>query len=215
MKKLLVLIHDNAASRLFFRLGFLGGHGFVDPLVGGLQIGSAGGRVVALDVGAFPVHQVQVCHGIIVVRTKLDRLVQIIDTFLNVGGISLSNGGTDLLVLGRQGLIGLHAELGTLFLARHVGLRPVDDGNRIIRLGIVGIDLGSLLVILLGHVKLLHLQIEIGDALGSVDGPGIDLQHLLVLLNRLLAIVVVLGSIGARNVLLSKGCGQIQSGIDE
>src|SRR5229473_6651325 len=214
-KNLLVLIHDNAAGGLFFCLGFFGRHGFVDPLVGGLQIGGAGCRVVALNIGAFPVHQVQIGHGIVVIRTKLDRLVQVIDTFLNVGGIFLSNGGTDLLVLGRQGLIGLHAELGTLFLTRHVGLRPVDDGDRIIGLGVVGIDLGSLLVILLGQVKFLHLQIEIGDALDAVDISGIDLQHLLVLFNRLLTIVVVFGSIGARNILLSKGCGQTQTGINK
>src|SRR5713226_5555126 len=62
-KNLLVLIHDNSASRLFFRLGFFGGHGFVDPLVGGLQIGGASCRVVALDIGAFPIHQVQVGHS--------------------------------------------------------------------------------------------------------------------------------------------------------
>src|SRR6202795_4398150 len=214
-KNLLVLIHDNTACGLFFHLGFFGGHGLVDPLVGGLQIGGAGRRVVALDIGAFPVHQVQVGHGIVVVRTKLDRLVQIIDTFLNVGGISLSHRGADLLVLGRQRLVGLHAEFGTLFLTRHVGLRPVDDSDRIIRLGVIRIDLGGLLVILLGQVKFLHLQIEIGDTLDAVDVPGIDLQHLLVLLNRLLTIMVVLGGVGTRNVLLSKGRGQIQAGIDE
>src|ERR1700681_261205 len=67
-KNLLVLTHDNAACGLFFRLGFFGGHGLVDPLVGGLQIGGAGCRVVALDIGALPVHQVQVGHGIVVVR---------------------------------------------------------------------------------------------------------------------------------------------------
>ena len=44
---------------------------------------------------------------------------------------------------------------------------------------------------------------------------GSHLQHLLVLVNRLLAIAVVVGSIGARNVLLGKSCGQIQAGIDE
>src|SRR4029077_15373635 len=146
-------------NRLFFCLGFFGGHGLVDPLVGSLQVGGASCRVVALDIGAFPVHQIQIGHGVVVVRTKLKRLVQVIDTFLNVGGIFLSNGGTDLLVLGRQGLIGFHAELGTLFLTRHVGLGPVDDGDRVIRLGVVGINLGSLLVILLGQVEFLHLQI--------------------------------------------------------
>src|SRR5258708_7514654 len=53
-KHLLVLIHNNGTCGLFFRLGFFRGHGLVDPLVGGLQIGGAGCRVVALDIGAFP-----------------------------------------------------------------------------------------------------------------------------------------------------------------
>src|SRR5437660_12755472 len=34
---LLVLIHDNASRGLFFCLGFLGGHGLVDSLVGDLH----------------------------------------------------------------------------------------------------------------------------------------------------------------------------------
>ena len=41
------------------------------------------------------------------------------------------------------------------------------------------------------------------------------MQHLFVLVDRLLGIAVVVGSIGARNVLLGKSCGQIQAGIDE
>src|ERR1700687_2073809 len=214
-KNLLVLIHDNGACGLFFCLGFFGGHGFVDPLVGGLQIGGASCRIVALDVGAFTVHQVQVGHGIVIVGTKLQRLVQVIDTFLNVGSIFLSYGGTDLLVLGRQGVLGLQAEFCALLLTRYVGLSPVNNRDRVIRLGVIGFDLGSLLVVLLSQVDFLHLQIEIGDALNAVDVPGIDLQHLLVLLNRLLGIAVVVGSIGTRNVLLSVGGGQIQAGIDK
>src|SRR5208282_1031907 len=206
---LLILIHDDAPAGLFFSLGFLGGHGFVDPLVGGLQIGGAGCRVIALDIGAFPIHQVHIGHGIVVVGTKLERLVQIIDTLLHVGGIFLLEHGTYLLVLRRQGVVGLHAELGTLFLTRDIGLRPIDDGHRVIRLGIVGIDLGSFFVKLFGQVEFFHLQVEVGDALDAIDVPGIDLQHLLVLINRLLAIAVVVGSIGARNVLLGISRGQI------
>ncbi len=38
---------------------------------------------------------------------------------------------------------------------------------------------------------------------------------MLVLLNRLLGIAVVVGRVGARNVLLGIGCGQIQAGIDQ
>src|SRR5450631_70650 len=208
-KYLLVLIHDNGASGLFFCLGLLGGHGFVDPLVGGLQIGGAGGQVIALDIGSFPVHQVHVGHGVVIIRTKLERLVQIVDTFLNVGGIVLFHLGTDLLVLGRQGVFRLHAELGALFLTRHISLRPVDDCDRIIRLGVVGIGLGSLLIKVLGHGKFLHLQVEIRDALDAVDVLGIDLQHLFVRINRLLGKTIVVGSIGARNVLLGESCGQI------
>src|SRR5208337_422566 len=43
----------------------------------------------------------------------------------------------------------------------------------------------------------------------------IDLQHLLVLVDRLLAIAVVVGGIGPWNVLLGIRCGQIQAGIDK
>src|SRR5208283_3507571 len=208
---LLLLIHDNAAGAgLFFCLGLLGRHGFVDPLVGSLQISGAGCQVIALDIGAFPEHQVHVGHGVVVVRTKLERLVQVVDTFLNVGTILLLQLGADLFILGGQGVIGFHAEFGALFLTRHIGLGPVDDRDRVIRLGIVGIGLGSLLVELLGQVEFLHLQVEIRDALDAVDVLGIDLQHLLILVNRLLGIMVVFRSIGARNVLLGIRCGQIQ-----
>src|SRR5277367_1067809 len=212
---LLVLIHYNAArAGLLFCFLFLDGHGFVHPLVGSLQIGGPGCRVIALDVGAFPVHQVQVGHGVVVIRAKLESLVQVIDTFLNVGGIFLLHHGTDFFVLGRQSVVWLHAEFGALFLARHIGLRPVDDGNRVIRLGIIGIGLGSFLVVFLGQVEFLLLQVEVGDALYAVDVFGIHLKHLLVLVNRLLGVAVVLRSIGTRNVLLSEGCGQIKAGID-
>src|SRR5437879_10905621 len=77
-KKLLVLIHDNAASRLFFRLGFFCGHGLVDPLFGGLQIGSSGGRVVGLDVGGFPVLRLTVCLGMCLVMSQRDPVFRII-----------------------------------------------------------------------------------------------------------------------------------------
>src|SRR5208337_4169166 len=197
-KCLFILIHDDLAAGLFFSLGLLGRHGFVHPLVGRLQIGVVGFRVIALDIGAFPVHQVHVGHSIVVIRTKLERLVQVIDTFLNVGRILLPHHGTNLLVLGGQRLLGLHAELGALFLTGHVGLCPVNYGDRVIRLGVVRIETGRLLVVVLGLGELLHLQVEIGDALNTVDIPGIGCQHLLVLVDRLLAKAVVVWSIDAR-----------------
>src|ERR1019366_2080718 len=142
---LLVLIHHNLAAGLFFSLLFLDGHGFVDPLVGRLQILGAGCRVGALDIGTFPVHQVQVGHGVVVVRTKFERLIQVIDAFLNVGGVLLLQRGANLLVFGWQGLVGLHAKLGAFFLTGYVGLRPIDDRDRVIRLRVVRIQLGRFL----------------------------------------------------------------------
>src|SRR6202022_3628850 len=122
-------------------------------------------------------------HGIVVVGTKLQRLVQVIDTFLDVGSIFLFYGGTNFLVLGRQGVLGLQAEFGAFFLTQYVSLSPVNNRDRVIRLGVIRIDLGSLLVVLLSQVEFLHLQIEIGDALNAVDVPGIPLPHFLVRLN--------------------------------
>ena len=53
-----------------FGLGFLGGHGFVHPLIGSFQVGLAGVGLVALRLGAFAVQQIHVGHGIIVVGLK-------------------------------------------------------------------------------------------------------------------------------------------------
>src|ERR1700758_2329638 len=59
-------------SGLFFRLRLLGGHGFVNPFVGGLEISCALRRIVTLDVCLFAVHQVHVSHGVIVIGTQLE-----------------------------------------------------------------------------------------------------------------------------------------------
>ena len=81
---LLRLIHGDALlPRLFLGFGFLCAQSLVHPVVGGFQIFLAGIQVVALDVGLFAIHQVQVGHGVVVVGTKLDRLVKAVDALLN------------------------------------------------------------------------------------------------------------------------------------
>src|SRR5271165_3447387 len=50
------LLHSHdAAGTGFLRLGFLGGHGLVHPIIGGLEIGLAGIRIVALQISLFSV----------------------------------------------------------------------------------------------------------------------------------------------------------------
>src|SRR6266496_399689 len=71
----------------FLGLGLLGRHGLVDPLIGGFQIGGAGCRISALDIGTFSVHQVHIGHGVVIIGTELERLAQVIDPVLNVCGI--------------------------------------------------------------------------------------------------------------------------------
>src|SRR5215813_4984066 len=52
---LLGLIHDDPTLRLLFRLGFLGCHRLIDPLVGNFQVSRTRRRIVALDVGTLAV----------------------------------------------------------------------------------------------------------------------------------------------------------------
>jgi hypothetical protein len=81
---LLRLIHGNALlPRLFLGFGFLGAQSLVHPVVGGFQIFLAGTRIVAFDIGLFAIHQVQVGHGVVVIGTKLDCLIQAVDALLD------------------------------------------------------------------------------------------------------------------------------------
>ena len=99
----------------------------------------------------------------------------------------------------------LHAQLGAGFLVGLVGLHPVDDGERVVGLRIVGIELSDLLVILLGLIELLLLEVQRGDALQAVDLLLLGrmlVQHLLEDIDGLLGVAIVVGRIGAGNVLL-------------
>src|ERR1700686_1258965 len=106
----------------------------------------------------------------------------------------------DLLVLERVG--GLHGELVALFLTELVGLGPIDEGDRVVGFGIVGVDLDGLVVVLLGIVEALFLEGEVGDSLGGVFVAGIDGEHFFVLFDGLLGVALVFGGLGAGNVLL-------------
>src|SRR5581483_286994 len=202
------LIHGDASgARLLLGFGLLDGQGLVNPLIGSLEVGGPRGGVFALNVGAFAVHQVHVGHGVVVIRTQLQGLVQVVDAFLDVGRILLFERRAHFLVLKR--LFGFEPEFGALFHARLVGLGPVDDRHRVVGLRIVGVEFGGLAIELFRLVELLHLQVQVGDALDAIDVFGVALQHGLVLLDRLLGHLVVVGSVGAGDVLLSKRGRQV------
>ena len=101
------------------------------------------------------------------------------------------------------------------FLARQVGLGPVDHRNGVIRLRIVGIDFRSLFVILLGQVELFLLQVEVGDALHAVDILGVGLQHQLVLFDGLLRHADIFRGVYTSDVLLGVSRRQVEPRVDE
>src|SRR5215831_4130245 len=144
-RSLFLLIHDDALSTgLLFGLGLLGGHGLVDPLVGLLQIVLTGRGIVALQVSPLAVHQIHVGHSVVVVGTNRQGFGQVVDAILDVGRVLVAQHGANFLVL--QRLFRLQAQLGAFFHAGLVGLSPIDDPHRVVRLGIVGIGFERLAV---------------------------------------------------------------------
>src|SRR5271166_353206 len=190
-------------------------------MVGRFQVFLAGGEIVAFHVGLLAVHQVQVSHGVVVVGAKLDGLVQAVDALLDRGSVLFLQLGANFLlifVLGIQALVRLHSELRALFHSRLIAGGPVDHAHRVVGLGIVGVDIGGHAVILLGLIELLHVQIKVCDALGGIHlliAGGVHVEDALILLDGLFRHFIVVRSIGAGNVLLGEGSGQIHFGIDE
>src|SRR5580693_1472961 len=219
---LLRLVHRDALlTGLLLGFGFLGDQGLVNPVIGSLQIFLAGIQVVAFHISLFPVHQVQVGHGIVVIGTELDCFVQTVNALLDRGHVlhfQFVAGFFLIFILGIQVLVRLQAQLGAFFHARLVASRPVDDAYRVVGFRIVGIDIGGHAVELLGVVELFHVQVQVGYPLGGVYflvARRIHGEDVLVLLNGLLCHFVVVWRVGARDVLLSVSGGQVHLGINQ
>ena len=138
--------------------------------------------------------------------------VQIIDPVLNCVPALRFQAGANFLVL--QWFVRLKTKLGTLFHAWLVRLGPIDDANRVVDLGVIWIDVRRHMVVLFGILELLHLQIQIGDALNAVDLlflPWVPLNDVLIFFNGLLGHFVIVRSIGAGNVLLRISRSQIKT----
>src|SRR5208283_3365692 len=136
---------------------------------------------------------------------------------LNIGGVLLLEfcaGCLLILILGIELFIRLQPQLGACLHSWLISLGPVDHANRIIGFGIIGVDLKGFTIVRFGVFKLLHLQIDVGDSLDTVDALGVALQHCLILIDSLLSQAVIVFGINSWNVLLSIGGSQIETSID-
>src|SRR5271157_1978774 len=191
----LLLRHDTAGPS-FFSLGLLGGHGLVHPVVGVLEISLAGIGIVALQVGFFAVQQVQVGHRVVVIRTQLQCLLQPLDSILHSRLVLILDGlderGAVFLVLKVVGR--LQAKLGALVHTTLVGLGPINHRDGVVGFRIVGIQIGDLLVVLLGQIELLHVEVQRSNTFQAVDlllGGGMQVQNLLEYIDGLLRKAIV------------------------
>src|SRR5262249_52882593 len=117
-----------------------------------------------------------------------------------------------------EGFFGLQADFGPLLHAWLVRLGPVDHADRVVHLWIIGVHLRGLTVIILRVVKLLHLQVQIGDAFGAVDLlflGSVRINYSFVLFNGLLGHAVVVFSIHPGDVLIGESGRQIHVGNNQ
>src|ERR1700730_1021250 len=133
----------------------------VDQVVGLLQQGGA--LILAFHhVRLAAVQEIQISHGVIVIRTEGDGLLQIVDAFFDersvLSGILCANGR-------RQGLVVAHLLLDILLVVLHahfaVGAKrqgPVNHTDPVIRFRIVGLQLDVALVVGLGLFKLFGVK---------------------------------------------------------
>src|SRR5207249_10747493 len=99
-------------------------------------------------------------------------------------------------VFGIQVLLRLQAHFGAFFHAGLVACGPVDDAHRVIGLGIVGVHIRRHAIVLLGVVELLHVQVQVGDALRAIHlllARRLVVQYLLILIDGLLRVAIVVG----------------------
>src|SRR5258708_21895597 len=151
-------------------------------------------EIVALHVGFLAIHQFEVWHGVVVVGTKIKRLLEIVDALLHdrhVRRLQLAANFHLVFGFGIQMFFRLKSQRCALLHARCVGGGPVDDADGVIGIGIVGIEVRNHVIELLGLIELLHVEVQRRDPLGAADllfSAGIHVEHLLVLIDGLFGV---------------------------
>src|SRR6185437_16506464 len=74
---------------LLLLVGLAGVHGLLGPLIDERHVGLPGGIITAFQIGLAAVGQLKIAHGIVIVGTYFNGLVQILNAFVDEIGVLL------------------------------------------------------------------------------------------------------------------------------
>src|SRR6185437_11697525 len=220
----MLLADADAAGVLLVLLGdfgLAGGQAAVHEVIGDLDVLLVLRAVAAGEVGLVAVEQVEVGHGVGIVRTQIEGGVELGDAVINLGVGGLGHGLAAFLggrrrFLGDQRLQLVGDALGLLGEAdRRMDFGVVDGSESIVRGRVLGGQLQRLAVVLAGIVEVAHVVFEAGEAGDGVLVVGVLVEHDLVLVNGLLGHAHVVGGGSAGNELGLIGSGQVQLGVHQ
>src|SRR5579862_4572219 len=188
------------------------------------QVGTRAGAVGGVGLAA--IEQIQIGHGVVVIGTQLDGLLEIGNAFVNQRTIFCNIVGAHCRGQ-RVGVLDLLLDVLFVVVLAHFavgaeGQRPVNDADPVIGLGIFRLQCDVFLVIGLGFVKQLgvvrrarHLEENGADAVNGAEIVRIGAENVLELLDGLPADVTVLLGGRSGNVLAGVSRGEIETGVEE
>src|SRR5208283_3977884 len=178
------------------------------------------------DIRLAAIEEVQVGHGIVVIRFKLDGRFQILDSFFDKSVVFLGIAFADVRRK-RGGVLHLLLHVVAVIFGTHlrvaaIGEGPIDDADGIVRLGILRLQRDVFLVVALGFLKFLwikgltaHLVLNRSETVDGAYVVGVHFQHAVIFLNGLIAVAHVLFRGSARNVLAGIGGGKVKARIQK
>src|SRR5208337_137081 len=193
-------------------------------------VGLLGERIALLrrlhDIRLAAIEEVQVGHGIVVIRFELDGHLEALDPFFDKSVVFLGIGLANLRWQ-RSGVLHLLLHVFAVIVRAHIrvaaiGEGPIDNADGIVRLGVLWLQRNVSLVVALGLLKLLwlegltpHLVLNGRETVDGAYVVGVHIQHAGVFLNGLIAVAQVLFRGSARNVLAGIGSGEIKARIQK
>src|SRR5713101_3564473 len=194
----------------------------------GVGVGQVFGAVVGVvhSIGLLAVQQVEISHGVIVIRAHFNGLFQAGDALVDRGAIL---GGKFVAQLGgkRVGVLDGLADVGLVVFGAYIGVaaegqRPINDPDAVVGFRVIAFDLGVLHVVRAGLLQLLgfvglaaHLENHGTDAVNCREVFRVGAQHILEFSDGLVAAVdVVLGG-HSGHVQVGVGGGQVEARIQQ
>src|SRR5208337_2709425 len=176
------------------------------------------------DIRLAAIEEVQVGHGIVVIRFELDGRLEALGPFIDKAVEFLGIGLADVRRQ-RGGVLHLLLHVVAVIFRAHlrvaaIGEGPIDNADGIVRLGVLWLQRDVFLVVALGFLKFLwieglapHLVVNRRESVDGAYVAGVHIQHAGIFLNGLIAVAHVLFRGGARNVLAGIGGGEIKARI--